>query len=420
MVVCTFANTRNQGSIQLVKSWSGTKGNVTLHIGTAEGGSQTTSKSLVGANGATDQKTVDTGTYYVSETADSPTSFANYATTLSCFNDNGGTTGIANNGIKDGDEPTVAVTAGTDAVHQGSVPVGTADVVVCTFANTRNQGSIQVKKTLVPSSDVGRFNLYIKDSTGTFTLGSALNIGDGGLTPKLTLDTGTYQVSETAAGATNMANYSSTLSCKTNGGTGTVVFSGSGTGPFNVTVSTKANILCVFTNTKTYHPGTIGFWKNWRNHYTSAQLASLINYLKTNNASLYNQPSYPLTQAVIDAIFDVGTSTPANQMILAQLTALKLNLAITALQGQNGLVQYNSNICLTGTLNVASIAGATTFFGTATPTISAVVSAVEGKWNGHLTTNRSNWSFNVTKSQQSTLINVLTGTNEGWLVVSGC
>src|SRR5438477_225662 len=110
-----------------------------LHIGTAEGGSQTTSKSLVGANGATDQKTVDTGTYYVSETADSPTSFANYATTLSCFNDNGGTTGIANDGIQDLHSFPTRRSSDLDAVHQGSVPVGTADVVVCTFANTRNQ-----------------------------------------------------------------------------------------------------------------------------------------------------------------------------------------------------------------------------------------------------------------------------------------
>src|SRR5438309_1654267 len=111
MAVSTFDNNRNQGSIQLVKSWSGTKGNVTLHIGTAEGGSQTTSKSLVAANGATDQKTVDNGTYYVSDSTDPPPTSATLFPYTTLFRSNGGTTGIANNGIKDGDEPTVAVTA---------------------------------------------------------------------------------------------------------------------------------------------------------------------------------------------------------------------------------------------------------------------------------------------------------------------
>src|SRR5437660_129029 len=131
----------------LSNAWSGTKGNVTLHSGTAEGGSQTTSKSLVGANCRTDRQTVDAGTSYVSETADSQTSFANYPATFSCYNLTLHTALPIYNGIKDGDEPTVAVTAGTDAVHQGSVPVGTADVVVCTFDNTSNQVSIKHVKS---------------------------------------------------------------------------------------------------------------------------------------------------------------------------------------------------------------------------------------------------------------------------------
>src|SRR5437660_2942515 len=87
----------------LFRSWSGTKGNVTLHIGTAEGGSQTTSKSLVGANGATDQKTVDTGTYYVDRKTTRLTSSHDATSSVVCCYDNSGTTGIANNGIKDGD-----------------------------------------------------------------------------------------------------------------------------------------------------------------------------------------------------------------------------------------------------------------------------------------------------------------------------
>src|SRR4029079_5739981 len=70
-IVCTFTNTRQQGSIELKKSWSGTAGQTILNIGTSAGGAQTATQ-LTGANGSapltTGAKTVDTGTYFVSET----------------------------------------------------------------------------------------------------------------------------------------------------------------------------------------------------------------------------------------------------------------------------------------------------------------------------------------------------------------
>jgi hypothetical protein len=140
------------------------------------------------------------------------------------------------------------------------------------------------------------------------------------------------------------------------------------------------------------------------------------------NHDLVNGNGDDLTIAKIDAIFNLGNQTPRDQMILAQLTALKLNLAITALQGTcGGLVQFHTNVCLTGVLNVSGIPGATAFFGTATPTIDQVVDAVESRWIGVLTTNRANWRFNFTKAQQDMIIKVLTGTNEGFLLLSpGC
>jgi hypothetical protein len=76
----------------------------------------------------------------------------------------------------------------------------------------------------------------------------------------------------------------------------------------------------------------------------------LINYLKTNNPRIYNKDlvlnnSDDFTIAKWDAIFNVGTSTSREHMILAQFTALKLNLAITQLDGTGGLVQKNDDIC---------------------------------------------------------------------------
>ncbi len=185
-------------------------------------------------------------------------------------------------------------------------------------------------------------------------------------------------------------------------------------------------VRCVFTNTKDFHPGTIGFWKNWRNHYTSAQAQLLINYLKTNNPRVYNKDlilnnADDFTIAKWDAIFNVGTRTPREQMILAQFTALKLNLAITQLDGTGGLVQKNDDLCTAGVVDVSSISGATAFFGTSTPTVGQIVNAVENRWTGNLTTNRNNWTWNLTNAQKDMIINVVTGINEGTLVMSsGC
>jgi hypothetical protein len=101
---------------------------------------------------------------------------------------------------------------------------------------------------------------------------------------------------------------------------------------------------------------------------------------------------------------------------------LKFNLAITQLDGTGGPVQKNDDICLAGVVNVSSISGATAFFGTSTPTIQQVVNAVENRWTGNLTTNRNDWNFNFSGNpQRDMIIQVLTGINEGTIIVStGC
>lgn len=201
--------------------------------------------------------------------------------------------------------------------------------------------------------------------------------------------------------------------------------------PTNTPTDTPVPPTATPTNTPTPTPqphiGTIGFWKNWRNHYNSTQFQALINYLKTDNPKIYNKDlttgtSDDLTIAKVDAIFNLGKSTPRDQMILAQFTALKFNLAITQLDGSGGLVQKNDDICLVGVVNVASISGATAFFGTSTPTVQQVVDAVENRWRGDLTTSRNNWKFSFSNNaQRDMIIKILTGINEGKIVVSsGC
>ena len=57
-VVCTFTNTRDQGTIELKKVWSGTPGQTTLNIGSGVGGTQVATQQT-GANGGAPLTTGD-------------------------------------------------------------------------------------------------------------------------------------------------------------------------------------------------------------------------------------------------------------------------------------------------------------------------------------------------------------------------
>ncbi len=85
-ILCTYTNTRQVGTIQLKKVWQGTIGEVALHVGSTDGGSEVATKDLTGTakgNGQTDPKTVGAGDYYVSE---SPDLSASYNASLTCLN----------------------------------------------------------------------------------------------------------------------------------------------------------------------------------------------------------------------------------------------------------------------------------------------------------------------------------------------
>jgi hypothetical protein len=228
VVVCTFTNTRNSGSIELKKSWVGTAGQATLKIGTSSGGSETSS-TLTGTNGGapltSGVKTVNTGTYYVSETTST-----DYTSQLAC----------TNNGTP--------FTPGSG----NSIAIATGDVVVCTFTNTRNQGSIELKK--VWSGSPGQATLNIGTSSGgsqvvTQTTGAA---GAAPLTTSAqTVNTGTYYVSESGS----LSNYSAQLVCTSDGNPVTP-----GTGN-SVPVAANAVVVCTFTNTRAQ--GSIELKKVW-------------------------------------------------------------------------------------------------------------------------------------------------------------
>jgi uncharacterized repeat protein (TIGR01451 family) len=228
-IVCTFTNTRNQGTVELKKVWSGTASQTTLNIGTSAGGSQVASQ-LTGAAGAapltTGTKTVNTGTYYVSESG----GLTGYGSSLACT-DNG-----------------QAVTPGAN----NSVSVTTGHAVICTFTNTRDTGTIELKK--VWSGTAGQTTLNIGTSAGGSQVATQ-QTGAAGAAPLTTgaqtVNTGTYYVSETGG----LTDYSSSLACTDNGQAVTPGANNS------VSVTTGHAVVCTFTNTR--NQGTIELKKVW-------------------------------------------------------------------------------------------------------------------------------------------------------------
>ncbi|MFN8639649.1 MAG: hypothetical protein U0360_09380 [Dehalococcoidia bacterium] len=134
-IVCVFTNTllSDTGTIELRKVWVNGAGSTTIRIGTQPDGNQVTEVPLAGAGGTTGEKTVNVGSYYLSEST--PTG-GSYQPTLECFKDRN------NNGTRDAGE--VAVTPGTG----NSVAVAKGDDIVCILTNTRDTPSVTVDKTV--------------------------------------------------------------------------------------------------------------------------------------------------------------------------------------------------------------------------------------------------------------------------------
>jgi uncharacterized repeat protein (TIGR01451 family) len=217
-VVCTYTNTRKVGTIELKKAWVGDAGNVTLNIGTVAGGGQVASKALVGVDGTTDPQSVDTGTYFVSESFDSPTNAADYDTTLACT-DNGET-------IEGGGDNGLFVSDG--------------HAIVCMFTNNRLP-QVKLVKSLQPSNDDGTFDLSIGEQSFT---NSGKGYGDGGTTGFVNVPQGSAPVvSESGHGDASLDDYDSSVSCSNEQ-------SGDGTSVDLNALHYGDKVTCTFTNVR--------------------------------------------------------------------------------------------------------------------------------------------------------------------------
>ncbi|MDP9284006.1 MAG: hypothetical protein M3P41_03485, partial [Actinomycetota bacterium] len=85
----------------------------------------------------------------------------------------------------------------------GSVTLTAGQSATCTITNVR-KATLTIHKSCTPAGDLGSFNLRV-DGT---TIGAAASCGDDRVTK---LSPGSYTVSETGAGTTDLANYDATI-----------------------------------------------------------------------------------------------------------------------------------------------------------------------------------------------------------------
>jgi uncharacterized repeat protein (TIGR01451 family) len=106
-------------------------------------------------------------------------------------------------------------------------------------------GKIEVTKSLNPTNDPGRFDLWID---GTLLKDGA---GHGGTTGEQTLNAGTYAFAESADGETSLAAYTSSASCvdQAKQNAAVAVTQGQGTS-WSVALGADADLLCTITNVR--------------------------------------------------------------------------------------------------------------------------------------------------------------------------
>ena len=224
-VACTFGNSRDTGTIKVVKDFSANApsgASVDLQVdGNTEKAGATDGQD-------TGAVSVNTGTHSVGEVGVSGTPLSDYTSSISCVK-NGATTPFISG-------------PGTSL---GGISVDKGDAVVCTITNDRKQGSIELQK--VWSGPAGTATLAIGTQAGGDDVASDTLEGDGGIGPE-SVNTGTYYLSESVSGPEGSSE--SSLDCVNNAAAGDSSVQVDEDG--GVAVGEDDEIVCTFTNTKVF------------------------------------------------------------------------------------------------------------------------------------------------------------------------
>jgi LPXTG-motif cell wall-anchored protein len=129
----------------------------------------------------------------------------------------------------------------TFAAGKGSAPVAIGNTptdATCEFHNRRQTGTLTVNQVVDPGTDPGRFNLEIDGATA----GTGADVGHGGTTGPITVSSGGHAVGSTGGTGTDIADYTTTVSCVD--GNGPVTLSAG-----QVSVADGQNVVCTVTVT---------------------------------------------------------------------------------------------------------------------------------------------------------------------------
>jgi len=144
-----------------------------------------------------------------------------------------------------GSNPAVDSDASTTTGATGSFALGVNSSNPTLDAGIVPAARLELRKTLAPASDPGRFDLLI-DGTPT---GSGRAVGDGGTTGIRDVLPGSHTVGEAGVNGAFLVNYSTTTNCVNRADGSAVTVTGAA-----VTLAPGADVVCTITNTRNALP----------------------------------------------------------------------------------------------------------------------------------------------------------------------
>ena len=291
------------------------------------------------------------------------------------------------------------------------------ETVTCTFVNVM-RGRITVIKMLedtTPGSTVDPKTIPFA-FTGGWGASFALKHGESHTSPWILSDR-SYAVTETPNGPWRASSV-----CVFPDGSQTT-----GGASINVTPPAGGVVLCTFTNALRIHPGSSGFWRNWSNHYSDAQLRMILLELRGSPiyATLFDASGALRSDAIsiIDAIYSTSGDSDSKRT-LKELTSTMLNLVVST--SENPAVralQNNDDVSRDTLLRLTSMPGVEEMIRALAPCdfeggvrIGDVIDIAEAAWNGDVAARIYRFDT-LSPSQLSTLGNVFERINDGAIVV---
>jgi len=202
------------------------------------------------------------------------------------------------------------------------------------------------------------------------------------------------------------------------------------TGGASVSVTPPAGgeVVCTFTNAVHIHPGSSGYWKNWRNHYNDTEFRRILVASLSGSVvyrSLFDAAGNLRTDAIasIDAIYGSGGGTDA-QRLLTELTSTLLNLGVsTSPDPTIRAFQDNDDITRNTLLDLSSMPGVEALIRSLAPCdlaagirIGDVIDIAELGWNGNVTARVYRFD-GLTANAVATVGGVFGAINQGSIVV---